>query len=151
MTDTLDRIPSNPIADAIDSAFPLPAPVGKETMEQLRKRMNLSRREVATLAGVTQSQVWRMEHADLATSEVMWIKIWDALVAFEGENPDGKPKITPKTKAPKADNTTHKNDLEEISTRVSYAIDVAKQKKQSSVQLQTIFERIEEMLIELSK
>lgn len=166
MNDTLDRIPSNPTADKIDEAFSVGQPYtgptnpvksdekSEEMIGPFRARMNLSRREVATLAGVTQSQVWRIEKlsaaGELPMSDVpLWTTIWDALVGFEGENPAGKPKATPKTKSPKTDNTAHKNDLEALAANVSLAIAIMKEKKQSSASMQALLTQIDEMLANL--
>ena len=127
----------------------------KETMTDFRARMNLSRRELATLAGVTQSQVWRMEHdypvftltqASVADNgvAVLWVKIWDALQAFESENPEGKPKAVKQT----TNNTKHAHiqDLEELRLAVNIAISVAKSKKTSTISLVAMLTRIDEMI-----
>jgi transcriptional regulator with XRE-family HTH domain len=152
MNETLDRIPSNPTADKIDAAFPGGLhPI--ETMTSFRARMNLSRRELATLAGVTQSQVWRMEKftsGNVPTMDItLWVTIWDALLGFEGANPAGKPKSTSKTK--KNDTSAHLNDLRALAADASLAIAVMKEKKQSSVPMQTLLTRIDKMIAELSK
>lgn len=143
-------------------ALPISAPEAKETMAELRTRMNLSRREVADLAGVTQSQVWRMEHnypvftaaqASVATDDIaiLWVKIWDALVSYEGTNPDGKPKAAKKITAAYRDVKAHTQDLEELKGAADIAISILKTKKVSSVAVQALATRIDEMLAELTK
>jgi len=133
----------------------------KETMTAFRARMNLSRRELADLAGVTQSQVWRMEHdypvftpaqasvADNGGVAVLWVKIWDALVGFEGENPNGKPKAakaTKKTTQPTDADADHVKDLEELRLACELAMSILKAKKQSSAAIKPLHDRITEML-----
>ena len=121
----------------------------KETMTAFRARMNLSRRELATLAGVTQSQVWRIEHSStegkLKKVDIpLWTKIWDALIGFETENPEGKPKAVKQT----TNNTKHVHiqDLEELRLAVNIAISVAKSKKTSTISLVAMLTRIDEMI-----
>lgn len=74
-----------------------------ESYEQYRTRMNLSRREAAELSGLTQSRIWKIEHDDqrLFSHDLNLdaVKYWDALVGFEGDNPDGKPKAAKKSAA----------------------------------------------------
>lgn len=64
-----------------------------QTFETLRKRLGLSRREVAELADVTPSRVWTVERSSTAQERETHDarRILEALEKFQREYPNGKP------------------------------------------------------------
>jgi len=64
-----------------------------ERLEELRRRLGLSRREVAELAKVTPSRVWTVERSPLAQERETLDarRIVEALEKFSRDHPNGKP------------------------------------------------------------
>lgn len=67
-----------------------------QTFEALRKRLGLSRREVAELAEMTPSRVWTIERSPLAQDRQTLDarRILEALERFQKDYPNGKPRTS---------------------------------------------------------
>jgi transcriptional regulator with XRE-family HTH domain len=127
-----------------------------ESYAEYRTRMNLSRREAAELSGLTQSRIWKIEHDDQRLFSVDLnidaVKYWDALVGFEGDNPDGKPKAAKKAAAaPKVvqglDTKTVEATLSDLHHIIMGEIDAAKVKKASTKGLIKILDAVDNAVI----
>jgi len=70
-------------------------PESTETFRAFRERLGLSRREVQEAASVSGSALWRIEQNDGGTPEQR-TAVWDFLIGFETEHPEGKSKATVK-------------------------------------------------------
>lgn len=74
-----------------------------ESIAEFRIRMNLSRRELAVMSGLTQSRIWKIEHTNGGFATDGTLADYDvlnaALIAFETANPGGKPKTAKTTKS----------------------------------------------------
>lgn len=140
----------------IDAPVDTSAEPSTESYEQFRTRMNLSRREAAELSGLTQSRIWKIEHDDqrLFSHDLNLdaVKYWDALVGFEGDNPDGKPKAAKKAvAAPKVvqglDTKTVEATLSDLHHIIMGEIDAAKAKKAGTKSLIKILDAVDNAVI----
>jgi len=112
---------------------------GKESFQDLRVRMGLSRREAADLVKLSQAVVWRLEQAyfdpdtvdDESKDKANAVSYWDALMTFAVANPEGKPRKAPKPR------TVAKPDYTEVITDLKKIVILARgyesQAKEKSV------------------
>lgn len=117
------------------------------TLLSYRNALNLSRKDMAEITGLTQARIWKLEQIETPAPEkdvADYTLVWDALQSYEVENPEGKPKPAKKTTAPKNDHILE--DLKLLVSKVDIAITELKAKKAGTSHLQQIKIELENLI-----
>ena len=131
-----------------------------KTVLEFRTAMNLSRREVAELAGLPQSRIWKLEKIELtADADEKLVadhtKYWDALENFETENPGGKPKPAKgagndaELEALRGNALNAQVAIMQLESKISEKIEANKAAKKGSSELVEIKAALDEILAQL--